>query len=691
MIQESSDNPILSTAFAIPFERIQASHVEPAIAVARERSEANLAAIENANPVTYDSTLGALDHATEPLEVAMTVVGHLEAVVTTAELRAAYNAVRPAVSAFFASIPLRPALYKALTDFAATPEAAELPPSKKRFLKKTLDDFRRNGASLPDEGKKRLQEISHELAELTSRFGQNVLDATAEWELVIEDEKTLAGLPPSAIAAAKDSAEKKGKKGYRFTLQAPSYIPLITYLDDAGIRERAYRAYNARASSGPLDNGPLIQKIIRLRREQAALLGYGNFADFVLEDRMAHDAARARSFVSDLTARTEKSFARETEDLTRFRRSLPGDDGKPMEPWDVAYYAEKQRRALYDFDEEELRPYFPLARAVEGLFETARRLYGLHIEKNDRLSTWHGDVTAYDITDEDGTFLASFYADFFPREEKRGGAWMNALRTGISSHELHTPHLGLICANVTTPIGDEPALLTHQEVTTLFHEFGHLLHHCLSRVDVRSLAGTNVAWDFVELPSQIMENWCWERAALDTFARHYKTGEPIPEALFTKMVRARKYREASAMMRQLGFAATDLALHVDYDPERDGDVVAYARRVMQPYAPAPFKDDYAMIAGFTHLFSSAVGYAAGYYSYKWAEVLDADAFTRFRKGGVFSRSVGDEFRRAILERGDSDDPANLYRSFMHRDPSLDALLERAGLASDASRNAAHPA
>ncbi|HEX4341426.1 MAG TPA: M3 family metallopeptidase [Polyangiaceae bacterium] len=688
MTTDSSDNPILAPGFAIPFDRITAGQVEPAVAIALEQAEARLAAIENANPVTYETTLGALDSATELLEVAMTVVGHLEAVVSTTELRNAYNAVRPGVSGFYAGIPLRPKLFEVLSNFAATPEAAELPPSKKRFLKKTLDDFRRNGAGLDDAGKARLQAISRELAELTSRFSQNVLDATAEWELVIEDEAKLAGLPPSAIAAAKESAEKKGKAGYRFTLQAPSYMPLVTYLDDGSVRERIYRAYNARASSGPLDNGPLLGKIVELRSEQAKILGYGNFADLVLEDRMAQKGERARAFVADLTQRSEKAFAKETEELAKFRRSLPGDDGKPMEPWDVAYYSEKQRRALYDFDEEELRPYFPLDRAVEGLFETAQRLYGLRIEPNKKLPVWHADVTGYDIKDEDGTFLASFYADFFPREEKRGGAWMNAFRTGVSSNELHTPHLGLICANVTTPLGDKPALLTHQEVTTLFHEFGHLLHHCLSRVDVRSLAGTNVAWDFVELPSQIMENWCWERAALDTFARHHETGETIPDALFTKMMRARKYREASGMMRQLGFAAMDLALHVDYEPARDGAVIGYARRVMQPYAPAPFKDDYAMIAGFTHLFSSAVGYAAGYYSYKWAEVLDADAFTRFRQGGVFSRAVGNEFRRAILERGDSDDPATLYRSFMHREPSLDALLERAGLAITDGRAAA---
>jgi oligopeptidase A len=399
---------------------------------------------------------------------------------------------------------------------------------------------------------------------------------------------------------------------------------------------------------------------------------------------MAKTGARARAFVSDLTERSRTAFEAERAALQAFRVRLEGPGAPALMPWDVAFYAEKQRQALYDFDEEALRPYFKLENCVEGLFETARRLYGVSIERNPRLPTWHPDVTAYDLRDEDGVFLASFYADFFPREEKRGGAWMNGLMTGVRSAATHSPHLGLVCANVTPPVAGKPALLTHQEVTTLFHEFGHLMHHCLSRVDVRSLSGTNVAWDFVELPSQIMENWCWERVALDTFARHYETGATIPEELFAKMVRARNHREATAMMRQLGFAAVDLALHVDYDEQRDGDALAYARDVMQRYAPAPFPQNYAMIASFTHLFASAIGYAAGYYSYKWAEVLDADAFTRFRKSGVFSREVGSEFRAKILERGDSDDPMELYRAFMGREPSLDALLERSGLTTVAA-------
>jgi oligopeptidase A len=350
-----------------------------------------------------------------------------------------------------------------------------------------------------------------------------------------------------------------------------------------------------------------------------------------------------------------------------------------LEPWDVGYYAEKERKALYDFNEEELRPYFVLDRVVAGLFETAHRLYQVSIRPNSELKTWHKDVQAFDILADNGEHLASFYADFFPREEKQGGAWMNCFVSGIVENGRLSPHLGLICTNATPPVGDRPALLSHSDVTTLFHEFGHLLHQCLSRVEIRSLAGTHVAWDFVELPSQIMENWSWERESLDVFARHYQTNETIPQSLFDRMQRARMYRAASVMMRQLGFASLDLALHVQYRPAQDGDVLTYAREKMQPFATAPFPTDYAMLASFSHLFSSPVGYAAGYYSYKWAEVLDADAFTRFKREGVFSPKVGDAFRRSILERGDSEDPMELYRSFMGREPDLDALLERFGL------------
>jgi oligopeptidase A len=698
----SQNNPLLNLGFNIPFEALLPAHVEPAVAALLERSRRNIEAIENdASAPSYDNTLGRLDTATEQLEVVMTVVGHLETVMTSPELRDVYNRVRPEVSAFYASIPLRPALWQRLKAFGATPEAASLRGARARFLKKTLEQFRREGADLNPDDKARLEAISRELADLTSRYGQNVVASTAAFELVIEDEARLSGLPASAKERAREDAAAHGQAGYRFTLQAPSMIPVLTYADDAGLRREVAMASERRATTGEWQNPPLISKILELRREQATLLGFQSFADLVLEDRMAKTGAAARRFVDDLAVRCQPAFEREKRELYAFRQRCEGPSAAAVERWDVSYYAEKQRQALYDFDSEELRPYFPLDRVVDGLFTTAHHLYGVSVRPNHTLGRWHPDVRAYDIVDEQGQLLASFYADLFPRESKRDGAWMNALISGttvplgagaptpavVAGEGAPAPavpgassvHLGLICCNLTPPTGGKPALLSHMEVKTMFHEFGHLLHHCLSRVDVRQLVGTNVAWDFVELPSQIMENWCWEKEALSSFARHYETGEPIPDALFEKMQRARTYREATATTRQLGFATVDLALHVDYDPASDGDLLAYARRIAQPFSPAPLADNYAMIASFNHLFASSVGYAAGYYSYKWAEVLDADAFTRFKREGVYSRQVGEAFRRSVLERGDSADPMELYRDFMGREPSLDALLQRSGL------------
>ena len=675
-------NPLLELGFNIPFQSITAAHVEPAVTALLADSRRHIEVIEGdpAAP-TYDNTFGRLDRATEALEVVMTVVGHMESVVTSAELRDSYNKVRPEVSAFYASIPLRPALWQRLKAFAATPAAASLTGARARFVKKTIEQFRREGADLGAADKARLEAISRELAELTNRFGQNVVASTAAFELIVEDEKRLSGLPEAAKQRAREDAEAHGQTGYRFTLQAPSMIPLLTYVDDAELRKQVYLASECRATTGDAQNPPLIVGIIELRREQAALLGFENFADLVLADRMAKTGDVARKFVDDLTLKCRAAFERERRELLAFRRGKEGPSAPELERWDVGYYAEKQRQALYDFDSEELRPYFSLDRSVDGLFETAKRLYGVTIRENDVLGRWHPDVRAYDMFDESGALCASFYADFFPRESKRDGAWMNALISGTTSPGASSVHLGLICANITPPSAGGPALLSHGEVETLFHEFGHLLHHCLSKVEVRHLVGTNVAWDFVELPSQIMENWCWEKEALSTFAAHHETGAPIPDELFEKMQRARTYREATATTRQLGFATVDLALHVDYDAKRDGDVLTYARQTAQPFTPAPLSENHAMIASFNHLFSSAVGYAAGYYSYKWAEVLDADAFTRFKREGVYSRRVGEAFRRSVLERGDSADPMDLYRDFMGREPSLDALMQRSGLAA----------
>ena len=665
----NTPNPLLEIRFEIPFDQVRTEHVEPAIRALLVDAQARIDAVAAAQgPRTYENTMLALELATENLDYAMTVVRHIESVETSPELRAAFNAVQPEASAFYSSIPLNEAIWNALKAFAETPEAAELTGAKKRFLTKTLDSFRRHGAELSPEGKKRLAEIDVELTVITTKFGENTLDATNAWDLVIEDEAKLAGLPPSAIAAARNSAEQKGLAGYRFTLQGPSFIALMTYLDDRAVREQAYRAFQARAAGGPFDNRELVRQILDLRAEKACLLGYKNFADLVLEERMAHSGAHAVEFVRQLERKTIAPFERENEQLRMFA-------GRALEPWDIGYYSEKQRQALYDFDEEALRPYFPADRVVSGMFEIVKRLYGIEVRERPGLPVWNPEVKVYQVLDADGTLLGNFYADWFPRESKRGGAWMDAFLTGDP-----IPHVGTICGNMTKPLGDQPALLTHREVETIFHEFGHLLHHTLSNVDVRSLAGTSVAWDFVELPSQIMENWCWEREALDLFARHWETGDPIPEDLYQKMRRARTFRGANMQMRQLGFSLTDLLLHTEYSPEKDGDVVAYSKRILQRFTPAQLPEDHASICSFTHLFSSPVGYGAGYYSYKWAEVLEADAFTRFRDNGVFSSEVGREFREKILSKGDSRDAAELYRDFMGRDPDPNALLVRTGLA-----------
>jgi len=674
--QMSENNPLLEEKFRIPFDQILVEHVEPAITglLARARAELN-ELIETPGPRTWENTMEPLDHLADPLDYAFGVVRHLESVATTPELRAAFNKVQPEVSAFFSSLPLNDALWQRVKTYSQTEEARNLTGTRKRFLVKTVDNFRRHGAELDPAGKKRLEEMDVELTALTTKFGENVLDSTNEWEMLIEDQKFLAGLPPSAVEAARASAESKGRAGWRFTLQGPSYLALMTYLDDPGIRRDTYLAQTTRAASGEHDNRPVLARILELRRAKAVLLGFADFADFVLVDRMAQTGAHAEEFLTGLKEKTEAAFERENRELEAFvGRSA-------LEPWEIGYYAEKQRKALYDFDEEELRPYFPLESVVAGMFEIVRRLYGVRVVEQTGVPAWDAAVKYYDIRDEaSGQLYGAFYADWYPRENKRGGAWMDSLITGVIRAGRLEPHAGLICGNLTPPVNGKPALLTHRDVETIFHEFGHLLHHCLSEVEVRSLAGTSVAWDFVELPSQIMENWCWEREALDLFAKHYQTGEGIPEELFRKMLRARNFRAANGQMRQLSFGFVDLALHRDYDPARDGDAVTYSREILQTFSAAK-PPNHAMIAAFTHLFASPVGYGAGYYSYKWAEVLDADAFSRFRREGIFNRATGMEFRSRILQRGDSEDPAALYRSFMGRDPDPEALLERNGLLS----------
>jgi oligopeptidase A len=672
------NNPLLEERGDIPFDRIRPEHVVPAIEAAIERAAAGVEQVAAiAEPRTYDEVLGALDRATHLLERSFAVVEHLEGVATSPALRDAYGAAQEKSSAFWSGLPLHEGLFAVLSRYAETEDARSLEGIRRRHLDKLMEDFVRSGAKLGAEGKARLRAIDVELAQKTTKFAQNTLDSTNAYELVVEDEARLEGLPETAKKAARAAAAAKDRAGWRFTLHAPSYVPAVTHLGDRALREQLWRAYNERASSGDLDNRALLKDILRLRREKAELLGMKDFSDFATADRMAKSGARARAFVHDLRDKTRAFFEREKEELRAYGREL---GLATLEAWDVGWVAEKMRKARHDFDEEALRPYFSANSSVAGIFAILSRLYGVSFVRDESAPTWHPSAEAYRLVDDArGRRLATIYVDLFPRESKNGGAWMMPMRTGSGPDD---PHVALVSANFTPPDDKGVALLTHREVETLFHEFGHLVHACLSDVPVRRLAGTNVAWDFVELPSQLMENWAWEREVLDLFAKHHETGETLPEALFERMVAARNFRVGSVQMQQLGYAELDLALHCDVDPHGADDPMAVARDVLAEHVTAALPPSYAMVASFGHLFASPVGYAAGYYSYKWAEVLGADAFGRFLEEGLLEPKVGAAFRASVLERGDSEDATELFRRFRGRDPELGALLRKQGLVAE---------
>ncbi len=671
-----SDNPLLATDFEIPFHKIRPDHVVPglreALAQAEELLERLITRADANTAVTYEESLGALDELEEVLYRPYVLVAHLNGVVNSPELRAAFNEVQPEVVAFAARLASDQRVWSVVKRFAESPASRALTGVAKRHLTKTMDGFRRAGAELPEGERRRVEALKVELAGLSTRFSENVLDATNAYELLVQDESRLAGLPESARRRARAAAEAKGMKGYRFTLQAPSYTPFMKYAEDRGLRRQLYQAFFAVGGVAPHDNRPLVREILAKRREVAEVLGYADFADLQTEDRMIGSGANAAAFTAELTRKTSAHFAREVRELQEFAAQELGL--KELEPWDVAFASEKLRVARFDVDEEELRPYFPLPGVLAGLFDLVERLFGVRVERVNGVPTWHEDVEVYHLTHEDGTFLGSFYADWFPRESKRGGAWMNGLVTGGPTANGFEPHVGIVAANFTTPEGGGPALLTHDEVETVFHEFGHLLHHLLSRVPIKARSSMNVPWDFVELPSQIMENWTWEKQALDLFAHHVHTGEAIPADLFGRLARTRTYGGAIAQMRQLAFGTADLALHRDYDPDGQVDPLEFAAAIMAPYEVRPEFASGDRLTRFTHVFAG--GYAAGYYSYKWSEVLDADAFSRFQAEGIFNPDTGRDFAVSILAKGDGDDSAQLFRDFMGRDPDLGALIRR---------------
>jgi oligopeptidase A len=659
--------------------------------------------------MSFKSVILDLDEATRELNETWGLVQHLDSLCNSPALREAHNAMLPEVSSFFAKIPLNEHLWDLLVTYSKTEDARQLSPVRQRALRECMEGFIEAGADLPADKKKRMEEIESELSQATQKYSENVLDSTNKWELLIEDPAKLKGLPQSAIAAARADAAVKGlgteeKPVWRFTLKAPSMIPVLEYLDDAAIRRQVWEGTTSIGRTTEHDNTALVWKILRLRHEKAQIMEKANFADYILAHRMAKNGRSALNFIEDLHRRVRDAFQRETIELQEFRADALNKAADLFEPWELAFWSEKQRKAKYDFDEEELRPYFPLDKVLNGMFRLAEIVFDLRITarevvyiepgktaegpatstqpgKPGPVEVWHPQVKFYEVRNEKGTHIGSFYADWHPRDSKRGGAWMNYLKMGIPPNGDHDRrlHLGLICGNMSPPVGDKAALLTHDEVCTVFHEFGHLLHLLCGSVEVPSLNGTSVYWDFVELPSQLLENFCWERESLDLFARHHETGEAIPARLYKKMLAAKNYRSASDIIRQLSFGKLDLELHMKHATSEGADLDVLSRQILDGYLMALKTESPSMARRFGHLFSSPTGYAAGYYSYKWAEVLDADAFTRFQKEGVLNPAVGRDFRDKILSKGNSEDPAKLFHDFMGRDPDAKALLVRAGL------------
>ncbi len=675
-------------------------------AIASSLAEIDAICATPADALSFETVVRALENTTRRMEMMQGKIYHLVDVDSSPARRAAMNAVRPKLDAYDNAVSLNPRLWSVIRAYAASAEAAALPPERRRALDELVSSFRRSGADLDDAAKKRFAALNRELSDLTRRYSENILDATNAWELIVTDETRLAGIPASARDNALRSARAKGlgseaKPVWRFTLHESSRIPVQLYAENDDLRHAIWKANEDLARVAPRDNRPLIRDIIRLRHEKAVLLGRANFADLMIENRMAKTGAAALAFVESLHDKVLPVFARETADLENYKAVKTGKPAAPLTPWELYHWADKCRAERYAFDAESLRPYFAVSHVESALIATAESLYGVKIRARDtvcrdpatgvsrviratgasRIDKPPVEVSAppvkYFEVYEGGTLVGAYYADWFARDSKRGGAWMQGLVNGVRRPDgTLSPRIGLMCCNYAPPGGDREALLSHREVTTAFHEFGHLLHHLLSDVDLNALAGTNVAWDFVEMPSQLMENWCWSREGLRRIARHHLTGEPPPDALIDKLLASRHYRAASDFMRHLAIAKLDLDYHFRPASALDGDLDTYWNTTLASYQVPTAAPQHSPVTRLGHLFREPVGYAAGYYSYKWSEVLDADAFTRFEKEGLFNPATGKAFRDAVLSKGNTAPPEKLFRDFMGRDPDPDALLRR---------------
>ncbi|HAU4890171.1 oligopeptidase A [Aeromonas hydrophila] len=679
------NNPLLTMDSLPPFSQIQPDQIQPAVTQAIADCKQKISdVLAQRDPHTWDSLIAPLEEVNDRLARIWSPVSHLNSVLNSEALRAAHDACLPLLSEFQTYVGQHEGLYQAYRELAESDDFPLLSGAQRKEIQNTLRDFRLSGIGLPAEAQQRYGEIQARLSELASRFSNNVLDATQGWSKLVTDEAELAGLPQSAQAAARQLAELKGKEGWLFTLDIPSYLPVMMYADNRALRAELYEAFTTRASdqgpnAGKWDNSAIMTELLALRRELAQLLGFANYAELSLATKMADKPEQVVNFLTDLAAKSLPQGKAELEEIRAFAAEQHGQS--ELAAWDLAYYAEKLKQHKFSISDEQLRPYFPASKVVKGLFEVVKRVFGMKVRERLGIDTWHPDVRFYDIFDAEDELRGSFYLDLYAREHKQGGAWMDVClgRRYRQDGSLQKPVAYLTC-NFNGPVDGKPALFTHNEVVTLFHEFGHGIHHMLTRIDVAGVSGINgVAWDAVELPSQFLENWCWESEALAFISGHHETGEPLPADLLEKMLTARNFQAAMQMLRQLEFALFDFRLHQEFDPARADQIPALLDEVRSQVAvmtPPAFN---RFQHSFSHIFAG--GYAAGYYSYKWAEVLSADAFSRFEEEGIFNPATGQSFLKNILEKGGSKEPMELFRAFRGREPQVDALLRHSGIAA----------
>ena len=661
-----------------PFDRIKITDFEPAIREGMKIEDEEIANITgNKSEPDFENTVLALEHAGKLLDRVTTVFFNLMSAETSDELDAIAEKLMPELTEHGNNISLNPQLFERVKSVYDRKDRLNLTPEESKLLEKTYDGFIRNGANLKDEEKDAFRKLSAELSTLTLKFSQNHLKETNKYELHITERKNLEGLPDSAIGAAEHTAKEKGKEGWIFTLQAPSYVPFMKYSRNRELRKELYMAYNTQCThNDELDNTEIVKQLVNKRMELAQLLGFGTYADYVLKKRMAENSENVYKLLNDLLDAYTPTAHKEIEEIEELARETEGETFRLM-PWDLSYYAEKLKNRKYSLDEEALRPYFELSRVKEGVFGLATKLYGITFHENKDIPVYHPDVQAFEVYDADGTFLAVLYTDFHPRKGKRSGAWMTSYKEqwmeddGTNSR----PHVS-VTMNFTKPTTDKPALLTFSEVNTFLHEFGHALHGIFANTRFQCMSGTNVYWDFVELPSQIMENFAVEKDFLNTFARHYITGEAIPENLIKSIIDSQNFNVAYACLRQVSFGLLDMAWYTRRETF-DGDVRAYEKEAWKKAQVLPGVEDTCMSVQFSHIMAG--GYSAGYYSYKWAEVLDADAFSVFKEKGIFNREVAQSFRENILSKGGTEHPMVLYKRFRGQEPGIDALLKRNGI------------